>query len=149
MRAHTHTHARTSTQCVHACTYATVYTRTHVRNAHTHVRARTHTQTHTHAYTGNHTHVHAHTRVHTHGAAQRARRPLHRLALRLLIVLPPSHCSHWDLLIGFFKPRICYGTVQYILLCEQSSTQTLCESSDVFYQLTTACCIQQFVCAHM
>ena len=59
---HTYTHIRTSTQRTHKRTYTTEYTRMHVHNARTHVRARTR----------KHTHV---------GAAQRARRPSHRLAL--------------------------------------------------------------------
>ena len=29
-------------------------------------------------------------------------------------VLPPLHCSHWGLLIDFFKPRIGHGTLRYM-----------------------------------
>ena len=78
--------------------------RTHTYpHAHTHTHTPTcmHTRTRTHTHTNTHIRARTHTRVHTHaGAAHRSRRPSHRLALCLIIVLPPSH---WDLLIGFFQ----------------------------------------------
>ena len=84
----THTHACTSTQRMDTCTCTTVYTRMHVRNAHTHIHARTYaTYAHTHTHTQVHNacmhvstqlythartyamhanaHIHIHTRTHT------------------------------------------------------------------------------------
>jgi cation transport ATPase len=123
-RTHIRTHAQVHNACTHVCTQSYTHARTQCTLTHmsTHAHTHTHMHTHKHARTGTHAHVHTHayvrvhTRVHTHaGAAHRARRPSHRLALCLLIVLPPWHCSHWGLL-RFFKPRIGYGILRYLTL---------------------------------
>ena len=88
IHAYTHTHAHTSTQCMHACMHTTVHTRTYTTHAHTYSHARTHTHTNTHIR------ARTHTRVHTHaGAAHRARRSSHKLALCLLIMCCPSRIA--------------------------------------------------------
>ena len=113
--AHTYTHTHTQVHNARTQIRTQPYTHACTYTKHAHVRARTHTRTrmHTNMHVRAHTHTCARThstRVHTHvGAAQRTRRPSHRLALCLLIKccpLPPLHSSHWDLLIGFFQTSL-------------------------------------------
>jgi hypothetical protein len=67
-----------------------------------------------------HAHLRVHTRVHMHaGAAHRARRPSHRLALCLILCVTPLALGY---IFGFFKHRIRYGTVPKNLK-NQSSKQ--------------------------
>jgi hypothetical protein len=81
---HAQTHIHTHVWDMYTYVYTHVHIHTYARTQHTHTNTSTHVRARTH------TCARAHTRVHTHvGAAHRARRTSHRLALRLLIMCAP------------------------------------------------------------